>query len=313
MLFTRTTVQEDKEMEAVDTKKILEQFNQIRISMDKSEGILWLYMDPEGRPCFSRELVSEIIASHSTLMRNKGYYPIENDVFKVDYQVMTSPVGKPYNLGGDLALFLDCLRRRDRQQLTSYAKLCIDGLYPTSSNFYGSVTTIALVRGQALGGGFESALSSSIIIAERDARLGLPEVLFNLFPGMGAYQLLARRLPSAQVERMIMSGKLYSAEELYEMGVVDALAEPGAGEAAVYDYVHRNRKRHNTQIAMQKVRQVCEPLSHHELMRIGHIWVEAAMQLEERDLKVMERLVGAQNRMVSADKAVSEERLQAIA
>lgn len=300
-------------MEAINTKKILEQFKHIKLHMDKSEGILWLYMDPEGRPCFSTELVREIIASHNTLMRNHGYYPAEEDIVKINYQVMTSPQGRPYNLGGDLELFLNCLRQRDRQKLTDYAKLCIDGLYPTSCNFQGAVTTIALVKGQALGGGFESALSSSIIIAERDARMGLPEVLFDLFPGMGAYQLLSRRLPQAQVERMIMSGKLYEAEELYEMGIVDILAEPGEGEAAVYEYVQRNQRRRNTQLAVQKVRQLSQPLSYHELMRVCHVWVDAAMQLTSRDLKVMERLVNAQYRMIGVVGAKPEDQLQAIA
>lgn len=300
-------------MEAISNTKILEQFTQIKLQMDKSEGILWLYMDPDGRPCFSVELVKEIIASHRTLMKNRGYYATDDDVSKVNYQVMTSVPSRPYNLGGDLELFLHCLKQRDRQRLIDYAKLCIDGLYPTSCNFHGAVTTIALVRGQALGGGFESALSSSIIIAERGSKMGLPEVMFNLFPGMGAYQFLSRRLPVIQAERLIMSGKLYDAEELHDMGVVDILAEPGEGEAAVYDFVQRNRRHQNTQLAIQKVRQLHQPVSYHELMRVCHIWVEAAMQLTNRDLKIMERLVNAQYRMVTQNKVDTEECLQAIA
>lgn len=300
-------------MEAISNAKISGQFEQIKLHMDKSEGILWLYMDPIGRPCFTVELVNEIISSHRMLMKNNGYYALKDDLTKVNYQVMTSMPGKPYNLGGDLELFVHCLQQRNRQKLTEYAKLCIDGLYPTSCNFHGSVTTIALVRGQALGGGFESALSSSVIVAERDARLGLPEVLFNLFPGMGAYQFLSRRLPVIEVERMIMSGKLYEAEELHDMGIVDVLAEPGEGEAAVYEFVRRNRRHHNTQLAMQKVRQLHKPVSYHELMRICHLWVDAAMHLDARDFKVMERLLNAQYRMVSSEQSADESCLKAIA
>ena len=48
------------------------------------------------------------------------------------------------------------------------------------------MVTIALVQGDALGGGFECALAHDLIIAERSAKLGLPEVLVNLFPGIGA-------------------------------------------------------------------------------------------------------------------------------
>lgn len=300
-------------MEAISNAKILEQFEHIKLHMEKSEGILWLYMDPIGRPCFSIELVKEIIASHRTLMKNQGYYVIDDDLAKVDYQVMTSMPGKPYNLGGDLELFMHCVKQRDRQKLTEYARLCIDGLYPTSCNFHGSVTTIALVRGQALGGGFESALSSSVIVAERDARMGLPEVMFNLFPGMGAYQFLSRRLPVMEAERMIMSGKLYEAEELHEMGIVDVLAEPGEGEAAVHEFVKRNKRHQNSRLAIQKVRQLHRPVSYHELMRVCHLWVDAAMHLTTRDLKVMERLVNAQYRMVTSGEGTEVGRLQAIA
>jgi len=300
-------------MEAISNAKISGQFKQINLHMDRTEGILWLYMDPIGRPCFSTEMVKEIIASHRTLMKNQGYQMLGDTPVRVNYQVMTSLPGRPYNLGGDLELFLHCLRERDREKLIEYARLCIDGLYPTSCNFHGTVTTIALVRGQALGGGFESALSSSVIVAERDARMGLPEVMFNLFPGMGAYQFLSRRLPVAQAEQMIMSGRLYEAGELHELGIVDVLAEPGEGEAAVYEFVKRNRRHQNTRLAVQKVRQLHRPVSYHELMRVCHLWVEAAMQLGSRDLKVMERLVSAQYRMVSGEKPQAGERLQAIA
>ena len=55
------------------------------------------------------------------------------------------------------------------------------------SSFNLPFTTISLVQGDALGGGFEAALCGDIIIAEKQARFGFPEVLFNLFPGMGAY------------------------------------------------------------------------------------------------------------------------------
>jgi len=50
---------------------------------------------------------------------------------------------------------------------------------------------------------------------------------------MGAYTLLARRLDPARAEKLILSGKIYSAEELFDMGVVDVLANDGEGEQAV--------------------------------------------------------------------------------
>src|SRR3712207_4090014 len=99
------------------------------------------------------------------------------------------------------------------------------------------VITVALVQGDALGGGFECALAHDLIVAERSAKFGLPEVLFNLFPGMGAYSFLSRRIGRQAAERMILSGRVHTAEELHEMGLVDVLAPDGEGEEAVLDFV----------------------------------------------------------------------------
>jgi DSF synthase len=65
----------------------------------------------------------------------------------------------------------------------TYAKLCIDNVHARFCGYRRPrLTTISLVQGTALGGGFECALSSDVIVAEESARLGLPEILFNLFP-----------------------------------------------------------------------------------------------------------------------------------
>ena len=99
------------------------------------------------------------------------------------------------SLGGDLTRFLQSIRTGNREWLYGYAKACIDVLYPNIVGYDLPITTISLVTGDALGGGFEAALSSHVLIAERGTQLGLPEILFNLFPEMGAFQLLASTCP----------------------------------------------------------------------------------------------------------------------
>jgi DSF synthase len=162
--------------------------------------------------------------------------------------------------------------------------------------FHTPLITIALVQGDALGGGFECALSFDVLVAERSAKMGLPEVLFNLFPGMGAYSFLARKIGTAAAEKMIMSGKVYTAEELHQLGVVDVLAEDGQGENAVRDYIARSRRKHNAHGAIYRSRRRIDPVTYEELRDIVDIWVEAAMNLDEQDLRKMMRLVTAQER-----------------
>jgi DSF synthase len=161
------------------------------------------------------------------------------------------------------------------------------------------LTTITLIQGDALGGGLEAALSSNIIVAEKGCKMGLPEVLFNLFPGMGAYTLLSRKIGPVKAEQMILSGKVYSSEEMYEMGIVDILAEPGEGEMAIYEYVKSAQRSRNTYRAMQKVKDVCNSVNYSELVEIARIWADAALKLTDRDIKMMQRLVKRQNSRVA--------------
>ena len=173
-----------------------------------------------------------------------------------------SSVDNVFNLGGDLAIFLQLIKNSDREGLLNYAVKCIDTLYRNMIHVDCELTTIALVQGDALGGGFEGALPSNVLIAERGTKLGLPEVLFNLFPEMGAYSLLARKVGPVKAEEIILSGKLYLAEELYDLGIVDILAEKGEGETAVYQYINAANRRSNSYQAMRKVKDICIPISY---------------------------------------------------
>ncbi len=159
------------------------------------------------------------------------------------------------------------------------------------------ITTVSLIQGQALGGGFETALSCDVIVAERSSQMGFPEILFNLFPGMGAYNLLTRRIGSALAERIILSGQTYTAAELYDMGVIDVLAEDGQGVQATEDYLNSHNQSHNTIRSIKKIRQLVHPITLQNLYDIVDIWVEAAMDLSLKDLSKMDRLLHLQKDM----------------
>src|SRR5208282_77608 len=120
--------------------------------------------------------------------------------------------------------------------------------------------------------------------------------LFNLFPGMGAYSFLARKVGRRITEELVTSGNLYTARQLFDLGIVDVLAPDGAGEAAVYSFIRKHARAPNGRRAIEMVRREVEPITYEELMRIVSIWADAALRLSERDIRLMERLVRAQNR-----------------
>jgi DSF synthase len=266
-------------------------YEQLTTYFDERYQIAWGYMHSEPRPCFTLRLLSELQAWFHDLTAQI------DDAAKPDirYQVVASSHPGIYNLGGDLHLFHELILRRDREGLAHYAKECIEPLYMNVMHLERpGVKSICLVQGDALGGGFECALSGNVLIAEKGCKLGFPEILFNLFPGMGALTLLGRRVGMAKAEQMILSGNLYRAEELYDLGVVDVLAEPGEGPLAVYDYVRRDSRSRNGALALRAARELAQPIRYEELIGIAEIWVDAAMRIEAKDLRMMERLVARQ-------------------
>jgi DSF synthase len=282
---------------------------------------IWGYFQPKGNACFSLGMLKDIREHDSALAANGGQIQLDGATRRVSHYVLGSKSPAVFNLGGDLALFVLLIKSRDRDALAHYAKLCIDNLYPRILNFScPTLTTISLVQGDALGGGLECALSSDIVVAEESAQLGLPEILFNLFPGMGAYSLLARRIGMREAERVIVSGRIMSAREMYEMGIIDILAPSGEGEAAVMDWISSNKRRRNGMQAVMRARQHVHPISRDELDAITDTWVDAALRLDDRDLRMMSRIVRAQMRRMESGaeaditaEALEEERQSAAA
>jgi DSF synthase len=192
-------------------------------------------------------------------------------------------------------LFKQLIDRQDRHGLLRYGRACIDVLYRQYVGHDLPLSTISLVQGECLGGGFEAALSSDVIVAEKGSRFGFPEILFNMFPGMGAYSFLERRLGQRGAEELITSGKIYSAEEMAAMGVVDAVAENGKGEAEVAALIRRRVRSRNGLAALAQVRRRVHRVEFSELLDIVQIWADSALRLSPRDLKLMQRLVSRQN------------------
>ncbi|EEF79184.1 crotonase/enoyl-CoA hydratase family protein [Methylophaga thiooxydans] len=282
---------ENKKVDSLQSLPEKREYEQLSTHYDAKYKVGWFYMMGSPRPCFTPTLLNELTDYLSSVKTDMA----ATDNEKYDYLVVGSKVDGVFNLGGDLDLFMHLIEQKNRQALFSYAMHCVDILYDNMSHFGSDLTTISLIQGDALGGGFEASLSSNVIIAERGVKMGLPEVLFNLFPGMGAYSLLSRKVGPRKAEEMILSGKLYTAEEMYEMGAIDILAEKGEGELALYRYIKNAQKSPNTYKAMSRVKDICNPVSYEELSAIAGVWADAALNLTAKDVRMMSRLVNRQS------------------
>ncbi len=280
-------------------------FDTLELEVARDVSALFAWMNAKGRACFTSTMVHEIHSLEGFLESHQGHVFDGRTHAPVDYLVYGSRTPGVYNLGGDLEMFIGSILKRDRATIEYYGKLCLDCAFRRHQSFGVGLTTIALVQGKALGGGFESALACNFIITERSASFALPEVLFDLFPGMGALTFLARRIGLRKAEEICLSGETYSAREMHALGVVDELVDDGEGVAAVRDFIRRRARHAKSQRAVAKAKAMVDPISRAELDAILHVWTDAAMALEAKDLRMMGRLVRAQDRLSSADKSVA--------
>ena len=256
---------------------------------------LWTFMRPEGRPSFTPAMLADFEAWQSLI--GQGFGP---DKVPLRYLVLGSRAPGVFCFGGDLKLFKQLIEGRDRDGLVRYGHRCCAILHRNLRTLDIPMLTIGLVEGAALGGGFEALLSFDYIVAERGATFGLPEIMFGLFPGMGAHALLSRKLGSAMADRLITSNQTYSAEEMYELGLVHQLAENGDGLEVCRDFIRKAERRHAGLVNARRAMKIAWHLELDELNRITELWADAALQLREQDLKVMSRLVAAQVKLADA-------------
>lgn len=272
------------------------EYKHLSIEFEPEYRAVWSFLQYPGRPCISIDLLRETQQAQKEIehLARSGYE--DNSDSRLLYQIIAS--GRPgvFSLGGDLKYFTQLIRAKDRERLFEYAKLSIDIGYPLATSYGVPFTTIALVQGEALGGGFEAALSTNVLIAERCARFGFPETVFGLFPGMGAFSFLARRLSPSMAKRIITSGKVYTAEELYDMGIVDVLAPDGKGKQAVYEYMQHRQNRNLGYQSIDILADQFNPLTYKELLDVIVLWVDMAMQLSDKNMRLMEYLIRAQEK-----------------
>jgi DSF synthase len=265
---------------------------QLDVTYEAFIGTLWAYMTPDDRPMYSLELLRDWRRCFDAMEERFTSSPTE-----LRYMVVGSRYPGVFNLGGDLENFARWVEGGDREALRQYGYRCIELLYRVWSCSDMPLINIALVQGDAFGGGLESMLAFDIVVAERQARFCLPEIKFGMFPGMGAFTLLSRRLGPIEAEKMVRSGRMFSAEEFHEIGIVTMLAEPGEGEQVVRNFIAESSRRHVGNVALHRASRLAAPISMVELRDIVDLWADTALQLTPMDLRMMRKLASAQDRL----------------
>jgi DSF synthase len=274
-------------------------YRNLSLSWHEELAMLTLRMRVRPVQCYSLAALAELRTVLDDISANPGV---------VRHFVVASDTPQVFNFGGDLALFVLLARSRDVESLKLYGRRCVDLLWWLETAADRGILTTALVQGDSLGGGLETLLPMHRVICERQVQAGFPEVLFNLFPGMGAWHFTSRKAGLAVANEMVLSGQLYTAEQLQQRGLVDEVVDTGGGEAALMASIRQVEPRWRGTVKALQARRMACPVSHDALVAVVDHWAECALNLTDRDLRLMERLARAQVRKIGGhDEGAIEE------
>jgi DSF synthase len=277
-------------------------FETLDIEHDFETASVWMNYRADAPQCYTLHMLVELLQLRDSL--RALYHSGLTKKYPFRYLVMAAKRPGVFSFGGDLSTFAAAIRRQDLATLVTYAHACVDLVYSYSQSLNLPIVTLCAAHGQCLGGALEAALAFDFIIAEEDTVFGLPEVAFNTFPGMGAVTMLTRRVGSALTQQIIMSGQTYTGRDLFELEVVDMVTPPNTVRAAAFEWMRESGDRKwRRRRAIAEARRRAHPITHDELIRITELWAECSARIEERDLRHMERLVRAQERLVGAAAA----------
>ena len=274
------------------SQSMLFDLGQIDVRWDAEAGTLWAFMTPHERPNSNQGLIRDTM---TWLSESKRLFSAHPSALK--FMVLGSRFPGVFNLGGDLEMFAECIQNRNRDALLKYGISCVEIVDRIWHSNDMNIINIGLAQGDALGGGLEALMCFDVIIAERQARFGLPEVLFGLFPGMGAYSILSRKVGPVLARRMIMEGHVYTAEEMCAMGIVSQVVEAGEGEEATRQWIAEHSAHHAGYVGIARAGRRVNPMTLEELIDIVTTWTDTALMLSDRDLRMMRRLASAQTRL----------------
>jgi len=275
-------------------------YTQLGLQFERAHGnTLWVKMrrDPvQAVLNYSFPLLREMHDMVTSVKEANAHWNHEGTLFPIEYAVMCSDHPEYFNLGGDLKFIRHCLKQRDRHLLREYALLGLEVMREWTQCGSRTMTTIALVQGKALGGGFETAMGADYLIAEEHSVFGFPEVLFGLFPFTGALQLLSSHVGVHQAERMITNARIYTAAELQEMGIVDLVCPKGKGRQAARDFIEGHAKRRRPRLVVQRCRHRMMDLDEEVMLAIVEEWVELAMNMRLEEARALDMLIMMQGK-----------------
>jgi len=182
----------------------------------------WLEFNRPPVNAFTREMVEEIHDAIAATLADPAVRVI----------VLASAVERYFSAGADLNVF----KGMTGEGMRAWANRCHDIVRLLRGS---PKPLLAAINGTAVGGGLEMTLHCDLRFAASDARLGQPEINIGFIPPIATTQALARLIGRPRAIRYLYDGKLISAEEAHDWGLIDELVDPASLHERVQAYAEQ--------------------------------------------------------------------------
>lgn len=192
-------------------------FIRVDVPVDGHDGVALVTIDrPEARNALSFALLAELADTLEELDRDG----------RTRVAILTGAGDRAFAAGADIVELADQTpeRLRSERQFETWDRLWAIG-----------IPLIAAVRGYALGGGCELAMTCDLIVAGDDAQFGQPEIRIGVMPGAGGTQRLTRAVGVARAMELVLTGRTMTAAEARAAGLVTMVVPAADVVAAAVD------------------------------------------------------------------------------
>lgn len=174
--------------------------------------------------------------------------------------VVTGAGGKAFASGADISKFET---ERATQEAVAHYQQTSARFYETLENF--PKPTIAVIRGYCIGGGLALAVACDLRLCTENSRFGVPAAKLGLGYGYAGIKRLTRLVSTSNAQEIFYTARQFSAQEAYEMGLVNRVLADDQLETFAMDYV--NRIRENAPLTIESVKAITLAISEDESQR----------------------------------------------
>lgn len=144
--------------------------------------------------------------------------------------LVRSGLPRGFCAGADLRALLQGLEARGAQALAEVGDFLGRIGAALTALDEAPVPVVAAIHGPCFGGGLELALCCDLVVADRSARFGFPELRLGLVPGFGGLARAGRDLGQGRLRDLLLTGRSLSAEAAREAGLVSQVVGEGHAE-----------------------------------------------------------------------------------